>query len=103
MKYLPVLCAALLNACASNKQAAAPKYDITEPQIKRWSAYKDGLLYSYRIDARGDGFAKAAIDADNWCSQHGLMVAVRSNPACQEAAYADGVQVMHCNVSFKCQ
>lgn len=103
MRYLVTLCAALLTACASNKQAVAPKYDITEPQIKRWSASKYDLLYTYRIDARGDGFAKAAMDADNWCSQHGMMVAVRINPKCEQSEYADGVKVSYCVMSFKCQ
>lgn len=103
MKY-PLLClTAFLAACASIKTPPTPKYDASEPHIKRWSAFKDDLLYSYRIDSRGDGFAKAAADADKWCDQHGMMVAVRVNPVCKESAYADGVTVMYCNVSFKCQ
>lgn len=103
MKYLIGLTAALLTACATDKGAQLPKYDASEPQLKRVSAFKDDILYTYRIDSRGDGFSKAAADADRWCGQQGMMVTARTNPTCKTAEYADNVQATHCAVSFKCQ
>lgn len=104
-RFIAYLFAAMtVTACTTTPTTTIRPYDPNEPAIKRYSASKSDLLYGYRIDqGAGDTYGKAKLDADNWCSQHGMVAVERTYPACQEYNYPNNHNVRYCNIAFKCE
>ena len=105
MKPVVLMLVLAMTACSTpKKQQPVAKFDPAEPIFKRYSAFKEAILYSYRVDPTGkDSYGIVLADADKWCSQYKMIAVERSYPSCQEYVYADEEAVRYCSVSFKCQ